>query len=229
MESDALCVLYEDNHLLAINKPAPLPTMGVPADKVSLVDLAKAYLKKKYNKPGNVYLGVVSRLDAPVTGIVLFAKTSKAASRLCDQFRERSVQKKYWALIEKSIDPPQGELQNWLRRHERHRKVLIASPRNPDAQEARLRYTTVANLKSRSLLEIELITGRKHQIRVQLAAVERPIVGDRKYGSPAKFPAGIALHSRALMLEHPVQKTELALQAPLPSYWPRQVIQQGEQ
>ena len=221
MEPTALRVLYEDNHLLAINKPAPLPTMGVPADKTSLVDLAKEYLKRKYSKPGNVYLGVVSRLDAPVTGVVLFARTSKAASRLCDQFRQRSVRKLYWALVEAPLDPDHGELCHWLRRHERHRKVLLGSQRDSDAQEARLRYETLTSKGTRSLLQVELITGRKHQIRAQLAAMERPIIGDRKYGSQLKFPHGIALHSRSLTIQHPIKKDRLHLDAPIPDYWPR--------
>ena len=224
MQTPPLRILYEDNHLLAIDKPASVPTMGAPADRTCLVDLAKQYIKEKYDKPGNVFLGVVSRLDAPVTGIVIFARTSKAANRLCDQFRNRSVEKRYWALIDTHIDPPQGTLQHWLKRHERHRKVLISRPDANESQEALLNYRTLRDIgQHRSLLEIELLTGRKHQIRVQLSAVDCPILGDRKYGSQVKFPEGIALHSRSLQIQHPVQQRSITIEAPVPSYWPRQV------
>jgi len=230
MQAPPLRILYEDNHLLAIDKPASLPTMGAPADRICLVDLAKQYLKEKYDKPGNVFLGVVSRLDAPVTGIVLFARTSKAANRLCDQFRNRSVQKRYWALVNARLDPLQGTLHHWLKRHERHRKVLVSRPDANEAQEALLNYRTLRGIgQHRSLIEIELLTGRKHQIRVQLSAIDCPILGDRKYGSQIKFPEGIALHSRSLQVQHPVQQRSILIEAPVPTYWPRQVNDYGAQ
>jgi 23S rRNA pseudouridine1911/1915/1917 synthase len=134
-----LDILYEDNHLLAINKPAMLPTMGVAEDRPSLIARAKEYVRRKYQKPGNVYLGVISRLDAPVTGVVLFARTSKAAARLSEQFRTRSVAKEYWALVEGKVDPPAGQLRDYLRKDERHHKVHVtASENSPGAQRAEL-------------------------------------------------------------------------------------------
>jgi 23S rRNA pseudouridine1911/1915/1917 synthase len=225
-----LDVLYEDNHLLAVNKPAMLPTMGVSDDRDSLLAVAKEYVRRKYNKPGNVYLGIVSRLDAPVTGVVLLARTSKAAGRLSSQFRERDVDKRYWAIVEGTIDPCEGNLKNFMRKDERHRRMHIASPQTPGAQAAELTYRTLGSAPSEprlrerrglSIVEVTLLTGRKHQIRVQLSHAGFPIVGDRKYGNVRVFPAGIALHSRRLVVEHPVSKMQLVIEAPLPLSWRR--------
>lgn len=238
-------VLYEDNHLLALNKPAMLPTMGVAEDEPSLLAVAKEYIRGKHGKPGNVYLGVVSRLDAPVTGAVLMARTSKAAARLTALFREREVEKIYWALVEGRVDPAAGQLTHYLRKDERHRRmhvtgaavagaqraeliyqVLVGDERLGDEETGRLGDTSAVGfslsssfLRSASLLEIQLLTGRKHQIRVQLADAGWPIVGDRKYGSVRRFPDGIALHSRRLTIEHPVRRTPLVIEAPLPAAW----------
>lgn len=214
-------VLLEDNHLLAVIKPANMPTMGVTADRPSLVTLARAYLKAKYQRPGNVFVGVVSRLDAVVSGVVLLARTSKAASRLAAQFRERTVGKLYWALVPEPLTPPVGELVDWLRKDERHRKMILAPPRSAHALEARLTYRTAREGPRATLLEIDLQTGRKHQIRVQLAARGAPILGDVQYGSRARFAPGIALHARALRLIHPVRGTPLELVAPVPPSWLR--------
>jgi 23S rRNA pseudouridine1911/1915/1917 synthase len=214
-----LKVLYEDNHLLAVNKPAGLPTMGVAADQPSLLTVAKAYIKRKYEKPGNVYLGIVSRLDAPVTGVVLMARTSKAARRLTEQFRQREVVKRYWALVARSPRPGTGTWTDWLRKDERHRKVLMSDEGAPGAQQAVLSYETRPEGRSAVLVQIDLHTGRKHQIRVQFSARQRPILGDRKYGSRLAFPAGIALHARELQFTHPVQQSALHLVAPLPPSW----------
>jgi 23S rRNA pseudouridine1911/1915/1917 synthase len=188
----------------------------------SLITVAKEYLRDKYDKPGNVYLGVVSRLDTPVTGVTLFARTSKAAARLTEQFREREVEKIYWAIVEGRLAPPAGECVDWLRKNEHHRRVQIASPITPGAQEARLTYEVLQEIERRSdysLLEIRLQTGRKHQIRVQFGHRGHPIVGDQKYGSRDPFAAGIALHARRLVIEHPTQRTPLAIEAPLPGSW----------
>jgi 23S rRNA pseudouridine1911/1915/1917 synthase len=223
-----LDVLYEDNHLLAVNKPAMLPTMGVAEDRPSLLAVAKEYIRQKYAKPGNVYLGIVSRLDAPVTGVVLLARTSKAAGRLSRQFRERDVEKTYWAIVEGEVDPPDGQLTDYLRKDERHRRVHVTSRQTPGAQLAELVYHTLghapgeARVSERSrtaILEVQPRTGRKHQIRVQLAWAGFPILGDRKYGSTRPFPAGIALHSRRLVIEHPVSKMQIAIVAPPPASW----------
>jgi len=214
-----LQVLYEDNHLLAVSKPALLPTMGVAPDRPSLLAEAKAYVKRKYQKPGNVYLGIVSRLDAPVTGVVMIARTSKAASRLSAQFRSGLVEKTYWAVVSGAPRPAEARLVDHLRKDERHRRMHVAAADDPDAREARLRYRTVRGVAIGTLLEVELETGRKHQIRVQLAHAGHPIVGDRKYGSREAFPNGIALHSRRLVVEHPVRREPLELTAPLPAAW----------
>ena len=217
-----LDVIYEDNHLLAINKPAMLPTMGVSPDRPSLISIAKAYIKRKYQKPGNVYLGVVSRLDAPVTGVLLIARTSKAAARLNRQFRQRQVQKVYWALVQGMPEAVTGECRHWLRKDERHRRMHVTRSGEADAQEAVLQYTVIRKINRRTtLLQVQLETGRKHQIRVQLAALGHPILGDRKYGGDTRFPLGIALHSRCLTLQHPVRNQQLGLTAPLPPSWDR--------
>lgn len=254
-----LDVLYEDNHLLAVNKPALLPTMGVADDEPSLLTVAKEYIARKYNKPGNVYLGVVSRLDAPVTGVVLLARTSKAAARLSEQFREREVDKSYWAIVDGKIAPPSGKLVDFLRKDERHRKVHATIESAAGAQRAELEYRALEgedkdrgrqedaettrhgdqpsdvaaaspclpfSLSPRlgswaTWLEIRLLTGRKHQIRVQLSHAGFPIVGDRKYGSLRAFSPGIALHSRRLVIAHPVSKMQIEIEAPPPQSWQR--------
>jgi 23S rRNA pseudouridine1911/1915/1917 synthase len=237
-----LDVLFEDNHVLAVNKPAMLPTMGVAEDRPSLLAAAKDYIRRKYHKPGNVYLGIVSRLDAPVTGVVLLARTSKAAGRLAAQFRDRAVEKVYWALVEGDVDPPAGRLTDYLRKDERHRRMHIARPNTVGAQTAELTYRVLGEDKETrrqgdrerpvesaslpvavspdvSLLEVRPLTGRKHQIRVQLSQAGIPIVGDRKYGGKRPFPAGIALHARRLVIAHPVSKMQLEIEAPLPASW----------
>jgi len=221
-----LDVLYEDNHLLAVNKPAGLPTQGAVATKPSVVSQAKAYLKRKYRKPGNVYLGVVSRLDSLVSGVVILARTSKAAARLNDQFRGRQVKKTYWAIATGRVEPPSGQLVDFLAKDEQNKRMAIVvgsgkrgKNSQAKAQEAKLSYRRLKVIGDDSLLEIALETGRKHQIRLQLAARGHPIVGDRKYGSKRAFQSGIALHCRRLVIEHPVKKTLLTLEAPPPKAW----------
>ena len=215
----AFPILYEDNHLLVVDKPPGLPTMGVAAPKPSLLTEAKAYIKEKYQKPGNVYLGIVSRLDAPVTGLLLLARTSKAAARLTEQFRNKKVQKSYWALVETPPEPDQETLQNWVRKDERHRRMHVVSAETEGAREAILSYQTLQSSRGSTLLEIDLKTGRKHQIRLQLSHQGHPILGDRKYGSRREFPAGIALHAHSLSFQHPVQDKVLQFTAPLPACW----------
>ena len=217
-------VLYEDNHLLAVNKPAGLATMGVPAGKPTLLSTAKEYIKGRYHKPGNVYLGVMSRLDAPVTGVVLLARTSKAARRITEQFRSGTVEKIYWAIVEGSVSPPSGRCVDWVGQDERHRRMHIVGPTLPGAKQARLSYWRLApvrqdSVRQDSLLEVELQTGRKHQIRLQLAHRGYPILGDRKYGSRRCWPTGIALHARRLVIAHPVGGAPVELEAPLPGGW----------
>jgi 23S rRNA pseudouridine1911/1915/1917 synthase len=214
-------ILYEDNHLLAVNKPAGLPTMGTPEGRPTLLTLAKEYIKQRYSKPGNVYLGVVSRLDAPVTGVVLLARTSKAAARLTNQFRTRLVEKTYWAIAEGVLRPTVAECVDWLIHDERHRRMHVTPADAPDAKKAILTFRRLALVGHDSLLEITLETGRKHQIRLQLAHRGHPVLGDRKYGSRRPFPAGIALHARRLLVAHPVKLEPVELVAPLPEPWRR--------
>ncbi len=219
MTAHEIQVIYEDNHLLAVLKPAGMATMGLPGDKPTLLSLAKQHVKQRYDKPGSVYLGVVSRLDVPVTGVVLFARTSKAARRLTEQFRTRTVEKTYWALVEGLVKPVSGECIDWVRRDERNRRVRIVGPSQPGAKEARLVYRRLRTLRESSLLEVEPETGRKHQIRVQLAGRGHPVLGDRKYGSRCSFPAGIALHALRLAVDHPVRDERVVLEGPVPDAW----------
>jgi 23S rRNA pseudouridine1911/1915/1917 synthase len=216
-----LSVLYEDNHLLAVDKPVGLPTMGVAADRPSLLAEAKEYIRRKYDKPGNVYLGIVSRLDAPTSGVVLIARTSKAAARLTGQFRTRAVEKTYWAIVQRDIEPEEAALVDFVRKDERHRRMHVAAAGAAGAAEARLSYRRIERLARGSLLEVRLETGRKHQIRVQLSHHGFPIIGDRKYGSPVAFDAGIALHARSLKLAHPVGGAPIEITAPVPKAWHR--------
>ena len=219
MAGPRLDILYEDNHLLVVSKPAELPTMGVAADRASLLALVKQYVKEKYAKPGNVYLGVVSRLDAPVTGVVLLTRTSKAARRLTEQFRDRLVEKTYWALVEGVIREDSGEYVDWIGEDERHRRMHLVGRTVAGAKEARLGYRRLRKFDGFCLLEVRPETGRKHQIRLQLADRGHPILGDRKYGSSRSFPAGIALHARRLKVIHPVRDEPLEFEAPVPEAW----------
>lgn len=214
-----LDVLYEDNHLLIVNKPAGLPTQGAAEGEPSLCELAKQYLKAKYQKPGNVYLGVVSRVDAFVTGAVVLARTSKAASRLSEQFRTQAVEKTYWAIVEQPPQPPTGVCEDWVSKDDDAHLMRVVTASSA-GQKARLTYRTLKSTAAGTLLEVRLETGRKHQIRLQLSDRGWPIVGDRKYGANTTFPVGIALHSRQLRLDHPVRHEPLDVVAPLPAYWP---------
>jgi 23S rRNA pseudouridine1911/1915/1917 synthase len=219
MGTNDLEILYEDNHLLAVNKPAGLPTMGVAAGEVSLFLLVQQYIKRRMNKPGNVYLGIMSRLDAASSGVVLLARTSKAAARLTDQFRTRSVEKTYWAIVTGAVQPAAGEMVDWLRKNEAKGRMEIVAADQPGAKEARLSYRRVRRVDEGSLVEIDLHSGRKHQIRVQFAARGWPVWGEPKYGHATPFGAGIALHARRLVVEHPVRKQRVELIAPLPQAW----------
>jgi len=207
-------ILYEDNHVIALVKPPGLATMGLPDGKETLLTQTKAYLKKKYAKPGEVYLGVVSRLDVPVSGVVLFARTSKAAARLNEQFREHTVKKVYAALVEGAIIPTEAECADRLGEDKRHRKVF--QTQSGEGKESKLRYQKLRQINRCSLIEIQLETGRKHQIRVQLASRGFPIRGDIKYGAKMSFPGGIALHAWKLTFSHPTTKERIELTAPLP-------------
>jgi 23S rRNA pseudouridine1911/1915/1917 synthase len=213
-------ILFEDNHLLVINKPADWIVQGASPDQRSLLESARMYLKQKYHKPGNVYLGVVSRLDGPVTGAVPFARTSKCAARLSEQFRENVVTKEYWAIVEGAPSPIAGLLEHHLMRRPHETRTRVVDSCEPGSQTAKLTYRILACSGSHSLLSLNLITGRKHQIRCQLAAIGCPILGDRSYGSKESFPQGIALHCRQLEFEHPTTKQTVEIQADVPLYWP---------
>ncbi len=214
-------IIYEDNHLLVVQKPAGLPTMGVAAGEKSLLTVAKDYIARKYDKPGNVYLGVVSRLDTPTTGVVVIARTSKAADRLNQQFREHTVRKIYRTVVAGHF--PEGEesgtFTDMIAEESRHRKMFITRDADTAAVKGVLHYRVLKRFPAHTLLEIRLETGRKHQIRVQMQYHGHPIVGDRKYGSRDPFPVGIALHAAELTLRHPVTQEEMTFTAPLPGSW----------
>ena len=216
-------ILFEDNHLLVVDKPALLPTMGVRDGEDSLVNQVKNYLRQKYNKPGNVYLGVVSRLDSFVSGVIVSARTSKAASRLTDQFRRRSVNKKYLAIVPDIPSlPDYGQLHDRLIKDESmHRMVALNkdSPEHPREKSAKLSFRSLGRHDGQRLLAISLETGRKHQIRVQLTTAGCPIIGDRKYKSREPFEKGIALHSHRLSIEHPTTKQTQSFQSEPPRFW----------
>ena len=224
---EKLNVLFEDNHLLVVNKPPLLPTMGVKEGELSLLNQSRQYIKKKYNKPGNVYLGIVSRLDAFVSGVIVLAKTSKAAGRLSEQFRNRTAGKTYWAIIPDVLQEDSGRLEDWVIKNESlHRMTVIPNgeKKTSGAKIARLNYKTIGTEDTNrrnptKLLEIKLETGRKHQIRVQLENAGASILGDRKYGSELPFKRGIALHSRELCIEHPTNRVLQSFQAETPSWW----------
>ncbi len=210
MARPSFSVLHEDNHLLVVEKPAGLATQGVAEGTPSVLTLAKDYLKRQYHKPGNVYLGVVSRLDSTVSGVLVLARTSKAADRLTKQFQSGQVEKTYWALVSKPPVPPRGELSHWVLKNDRERCMQVVPPRTPGAQHARLSYQTLAKQLKGTLVEVHLHTGRKHQIRLQLATIGCPILGDRKYGSRQPFAQdAIALHCVRLAFEHPTTKERL--------------------
>ena len=222
MISGKLHVLFEDNHILVVNKPGGLLVQGDATGDKTLLDYGKEYIKEKYDKPGNVFLGTVHRIDRPVSGIVVMAKTSKALERLNKQFRERKIYKKYWAVVKRKPPNEKDKLVHWLVKNQE--KNVVTSYKKPvdGALKAELYYKVLGNLNDHYLLEVNPITGRPHQIRVQLAAMGCPIRGDLKYGFHKPNPdANINLHAREINFEHPVQKDKLKFTAPLPEndFW----------
>ena len=211
-------ILYEDNHLIAVRKRVGDIVQGDKTGDVPLSDMVKNFLKDKYQKPGNVYLGVVHRLDRPVSGIVLFAKTSKALPRLNKMFAEhKGVKKTYLAIVANKPLQPQGTLTHWLTRNEKQNTARAYDREVPGSKKAVLDYRLIAQSERYFLLEIELHTGRHHQIRCQLSKMGCPIRGDLKYGAPRSNPdGGISLHAWRLELEHPVSHQNIVIEAPLP-------------
>lgn len=219
-----MTVVYEDNHLIIVNKAASEIVQGDKTGDTPLSESLKLYLKEKYGKPGNVFLGVVHRLDRPVSGLVLFAKTSKALSRLNTMLAQGEVKKTYWAIV--TARPPQeeGELTHFLVRNEQQNKSYAYDRERPGSKKAILHYRLIATSERYWLLEVDLKTGRHHQIRCQLAKMGCPIKGDLKYGAPRSNPDGsISLHARRIRFIHPVSKQPIDLTAPLPSLapWPQ--------
>ena len=214
--------LYEDNHVIIIYKESGEIVQGDKTGDTPLSDIVKAYLKEKYQKPGNVFLGVVHRLDRPVSGLVIFARTSKALSRLNEMFRVGDIHKTYWAITQSAPSENEGELEHWLVRNERQNKSYAYTREVPGSKRAVLRYRKLAQGEHYSLLEVTLLTGRHHQIRCQLAAMGCPIKGDLKYGAHRSNPDGsISLMSRRVEFLHPVSKQPISVEAPLPvdSLW----------
>ncbi len=212
-------VLFEDNHLLILYKPAGLLVQGDVTGDLSLLDLGKAWLKERYGKPGRVFLGLVHRLDRPVAGVVAFARTSKAAGRLSEQFRTGRARKRYLAVVEGRPRRESESLVHHIVRDDR--AVRIASADTPGSREARLSYRVLDASGGRSLLDVEIDTGRRHQIRLQLADVGHPVVGDLRYGASAPLQHGhIALLARELSLEHPTRKELPTFRSPFPEGWP---------
>ena len=223
----SLKVIFEDNHLLVVDKPPLIATMGARAGEDSLHLQAQEYIRHKFKKPGNVYIGVVSRIDSFVSGVIVLARTSKAASRLSDQFRKGEPEKTYWAMISaadatKNQFPETGNLEDRLVKNDVQKRMVVIpedAKNQAQAKLAKLRYRTIGKTDQHWLLEVNLETGRKHQIRVQLENAGCPIIGDRKYGSKRSFRKGIALHSRKLVIQHPTKKVLQSFESVPPSWW----------
>jgi 23S rRNA pseudouridine1911/1915/1917 synthase len=213
-----MTVVYEGNHIIVVNKSASEIVQGDKTGDTPLSELVKQYLKEKYNKPGNVFVGVTHRLDRPVSGLVIFAKTSKALTRLNDMFQHGGVKKNYWAIVKNQPKEPEAELVNYLVRNEKQNKSYAYDREVPGSKKAILHYRQIAQSDNYFLLEVDLKTGRHHQIRCQLAKMGCPIKGDLKYGFPRSNPDGsICLHSRRVAFVHPVSKQEIVLEAPVPN------------
>ena len=213
-----MTVLYEDNHVIAVNKTCNEIVQGDKTGDTPLSEIVKAYIKEKYNKPGEVFLGVTHRLDRPTSGVVLFARTSKALTRLNEMFKSHEqIKKTYWAIVQGAPKQPEARLENWLTRNEQLNKSFVAKPGTNEAKQAILTYKTLVRGEHYTLLEINLETGRHHQIRCQLAAIGCPVKGDLKYGAKRSNPdGGICLHARQIEFIHPVSKQPICITAPVP-------------
>ena len=214
---DLMNVVYEDNHIIIVNKQSGEIVQADKTGDKPLSETVKEYIKEAYAKPGNVFLGVVHRLDRPVSGLVVFARTSKALSRLNDMFRNGDIHKTYWALVKNPPQQPEGVVESWLVRNEKQNKSYSYDREKPGAKKAILRYKVIGRSDSYALLEVTLLTGRHHQIRCQLASIGCPIKGDLKYGARRSNPDGsISLLSRRVEFVHPVSKQTVCVEAPLP-------------
>ncbi len=233
-EIASLEIICEDGPLIAVNKPAGLLSQGAPRGVFCLPDYVKAYLKKKYDKPGNVYLGVLHRLDRPVTGVSIFSRNSKCAARLSEQFRERQVQKTYLAIVEGRLPNKEGELIDYIRKIPDQARAVIEPTETREAKQAVLKYQVLGETNGLSILEVKPITGRMHQIRIQFATRGNPILGDQLYGAkrtidlqPLRddYTQRVGLHAWKLKLLHPVRYDELEITAPIPADWPKAALQ----
>ena len=212
-----MTVIYEDNHIIVVNKTASEIVQGDKTGDTPLSESVKLYLKEKYAKAGNVFIGVTHRLDRPVSGLVVFAKTSKALPRLNEMFKNGEVKKTYWAIVKNAPKEPEGELVHYLVRNERQNKSYASDREVPNSKKAILNYRLIGRSQNYFLLEVDLKTGRHHQIRCQLAKIGCPIKGDLKYGFPRSNPDGsICLHARHVSFIHPVSKKLIELDAPVP-------------
>ncbi len=214
-----MTVLYEDNHIIAVNKTCNEIVQGDKTGDTPLSEIVKAYIKAQYNKPGEVFLGVTHRLDRPTSGVVLFARTSKALTRLNEMFKSHEqIKKTYWAIVQGCPKQPEARLENWLIRNEAQNKSYITKPHANNAKQAVLKYKTLVRGENYTLLEVDLETGRHHQIRCQLAAIGCPVKGDLKYGAKRSNPdGGICLHARKIEFIHPVKKENICITAPVPN------------
>lgn len=215
-------ILFEDNHLIAINKKSSEIVQGDRTGDSTMPDAIKAYLKDKYNKPGNVFCGVIHRLDRPTSGVILFARTSKGLERMNKQFRDQQTSKTYWAILENKPPHEEGRLINYVKKNEKQNKSYVTSKDTKGSKEAILNYRLISSSERYHLVEVELETGRHHQIRTQFAKIGCSIKGDLKYGAKRSNGDGsICLHSRQLKFKHPISKEEICLVAPIPqnTYW----------
>lgn len=222
MQRYPFSVVYEDNHLIIVNKPAGLLVQGDETGDTPLSDYVKSYIKEQYNKPGNVFLGTIHRIDRPVSGLVMFARTSKALERMNEMLRKHKIQKQYWAVVAQRPPKKRARLVNWLIKDSTRNQVRVYDQAHPEALKAETSYRLVGQLNRYYLLEVEPHTGRPHQIRAQLAHIGCPIRGDVKYGYPTPNPdQSINLHARRLYFVHPVKQSPLVCVATLPQnpFW----------
>ena len=214
-----LDILFEDNHLIIINKQCGVLVQGDKTGDISLLEIVKKYLKNKYDKKGNVFLGLVNRIDRPTSGIVIFAKTSKALSRMNQKLKNRDIRKLYWLFISNKFKSNEGKLEGWFKKNKKINKSFYSSKEINNSKHGLLNYRKIETLKKYSKIEVDLITGRHHQIRCNFSEIGFPILGDLKYGSPrSNKDGGIYLHSREVHFTHPVSKKEINIKAKPPKF-----------